>query len=400
MKNHRESSRPKPKITVLAFCLFFLLSLTGCFGNHNQTSSPALSSSRTLTHVVSYEIDKSRGTLIGPTRQVVQRGADAEPVTVVPKVGYYLEWSDNGSTELTRQDKDIQFNITVTALLRGPYDFYFTFEATEGGTIEGPDKQTVMLGGDGEKVKAVPEDGYRFVEWSDGVQTAERDNKNMYSPAYVSEPSSRYFVAKFEREFHRGTYNYNGATGNNTEKEAMIRLEDLGTRVLPVPTRENCTFEGWYSDWHHTIRVADETGKIIVGKDWFYNNRYYTQFNPAGSLYAKWKTDEEIPIYKILLVFVTEIHAELLGTDGNMVKVDYVMTDTEKRLCELITLRMEEYLNAILNETVRFEVDSYFTKEIFTSKDIKRGTTNLGHKIYLDYGVWTDEIPEIQDLIP
>ena len=53
-----------------------------------------------------------------------------------------------------------------------------------------------------------------------------------------------------------------------------------------------------------------------------------------------------------------------------------------------------------MNETVRFEIDSYFTKEIFTSKDINSGTASLGEHIYLDYWVWTERIPEIQDLIP
>lgn len=390
----------KPKIALFSFFLCFLIALTGCFSNNDSAYTPPLTSKSPI-YSVSYSIDESRGRLIGQTRQSVQRGKDASPVTVVPNPGYFLKWSDNGSTELTRQDTNIQHNIRASADLVGPYKMYFSFEATEGGVIEGATKQTVPLGADGEKVTAVPKDGYRFIEWSDGVKTAERDNKKMYSPVYLQDQSSWHIIAKFERDFRRGTYNYNGATGNNTEKDAMIRLEDLGTRSLPVPTREDCVFEGWYSDWHHTIQVTDETGKIIVGEDWFYNNNYYTDyFNPEGNLYAKWRSTKPLPTYKILLVFVTEIHADLVGTDRNMVKVDYIMTETEKKFCELITTRMEEYLNAIFNETVRFIVDSYFTKEVFTTKDIKRGTASLGDKIFLDYAVWTDEIPEIQDLLP
>lgn len=44
-----------------------------------------------------------------------------------------------------------------------------TYEAEEGGSIEGEYEQFIVKGEDAEPVLAVPEDGYVFIEWSDGV---------------------------------------------------------------------------------------------------------------------------------------------------------------------------------------------------------------------------------------
>lgn len=48
--------------------------------------------------------------------------------------------------------------------------------AEDGGTIEGASEQTVEVGGTTETVLAVQEDGYVFVQWSDGVETPSRSD--------------------------------------------------------------------------------------------------------------------------------------------------------------------------------------------------------------------------------
>ncbi len=54
-----------------------------------------------------------------------------------------------------------------------------TYEAGEGGTIQGETSQNVIIGGDAKTVTAVPNEGYEFVKWDDGVTTAARTDKNV-----------------------------------------------------------------------------------------------------------------------------------------------------------------------------------------------------------------------------
>lgn len=58
--------------------------------------------------------------------------------------------------------------------------------AEDGGTIEGVSEQTVEVGGTTEAVLAVQEDGYVFVQWSDGVQTPSRSDIDVREELFVS----------------------------------------------------------------------------------------------------------------------------------------------------------------------------------------------------------------------
>lgn len=55
-----------------------------------------------------------------------------------------------------------------------PDSWTLTYTAGTGGTISGDTPQTVLDGLDGSEVEAVPDEGYEFVEWDDGVTTAAR----------------------------------------------------------------------------------------------------------------------------------------------------------------------------------------------------------------------------------
>ena len=71
-------------------------------------------------------------------------------------------------------------------------DFSLVYYAGEGGTIAevGNDIQVVYRGHDGLPVTAKPNDGYVFVEWSDGVKTALRQEKDVQANLSVT----AYFV--------------------------------------------------------------------------------------------------------------------------------------------------------------------------------------------------------------
>ena len=113
------------------------------------------------------------GTIEGISPQTVNYGADGSLVTAVPNVGYhFVDWSD-GVLTAARTDLDVTANLSVTANFAID-TFTLTYTAGAGGTIEGASPQTVSYGADGSLVTAVPNTGYHFVDWSDGVLTAAR----------------------------------------------------------------------------------------------------------------------------------------------------------------------------------------------------------------------------------
>ena len=69
-------------------------------------------------------------------------------------------------------------NVTVTANF-AINTYTLTYTAGAHGTITGTSPQTVNYGADGTAVTAVPDTGYHFVRWSDGVLTASRTDTHV-----------------------------------------------------------------------------------------------------------------------------------------------------------------------------------------------------------------------------
>jgi len=338
----------------------------------------------------SYLVDETKGTITGNVHQDVEDGKDATEVCVVPALGYrFVKWKDTGSTDPKRQDLNVHNMILGIAIIEGPETCYQSFYAGEGGTLVGDLRQEIPYGGESTTVTAVPDAGYRFLRWSDGDVNPVRKNEK------VSNRFEEKFYAEFVRHERTFELEYNGATCGNDKKEVLITEDNMTDMVLPVPQRENCAFEGWYSDWHLTMQVSDEEGKIVAGKEWFNNEKFHgnkghDRVNKGGKLYAKWRAINTIPTYRILMIFVTEIHTELTGKDGEIIKVDYVMSDFERKYCNQIAKYVAQYLNAIFNATLNFEVDSYFTEQ-----PIK----NIRYNYTLGIVNIKEEIPEAADMV-
>ena len=117
------------------------------------------------------------GYIEGETDQKVSHRQSASTVTAIPRAGYrFVCWSD-GVTTAERNDI-IASNLTVTATFEksgGLYKTYIlNYSAGVGGTVKGEAFQTVYAGYYGSEVVAVPDDGYKFVGWSDGIMTPAR----------------------------------------------------------------------------------------------------------------------------------------------------------------------------------------------------------------------------------
>lgn len=399
-------------MVVFLVCFFVLCSC------HKQIEEPPLEKppfEQENFFLVNYRLELGKGgTFIGETVQRIKEGQSTTPVTLVPDLGYkFLSWklSTNPAeivdTEvLTRVEENVHSDMICIAVFEGPLTCGIKFEASEGGIVEGNLKQKVLYGGKGETVTAIPNKGYRFIGWSDGETEEVRTNDHVTTGALNNSFNDHYkiIMAKFERYQRFFEYEYNEATEGNTEKETTITIDKMSESKLVVPKREGYEFLGWYSDWFHTIQVTDAEGNVIVGEEWFNNDLIFWNItNPDMKLFAKWKPTKQVPKYKILMIYVTEIEADLESTNGEIIPVHYKMTQNEKKMCEMLSSYLEEYLEAMLNSTVDFEVDSYYTKDVLRTEQFYRGTTTLpgGNKLFYDYGIDPKQnmIPEVYEIL-
>ena len=99
-------------------------------------------------------------------------------LAAVPSTGYdFVDWIENGQVVST--EAAYSFPTTSSRDLAARFDlkrYTLTYTAETGGAIQGAAFQTVTHGESGTAVVAVPEEGYRFIKWSDGLQTATRED--------------------------------------------------------------------------------------------------------------------------------------------------------------------------------------------------------------------------------
>ncbi|MCF7838580.1 MAG: hypothetical protein K9N49_08105, partial [Candidatus Marinimicrobia bacterium] len=125
-------------------------------------------------YILTYTADTG-GWVDGESLQYVMHGAVGWAVTAVADAGHaFVQWSDGVATA-TRQDLDVMADLTVAAEF-ALNTYTLTYTAGPDGWIQGETVQTVAHGGNGAPVTAIPDAGYDFVQWSDGVATATRQD--------------------------------------------------------------------------------------------------------------------------------------------------------------------------------------------------------------------------------
>ncbi len=130
-----------------------------------------------LTHDLTYAAGPN-GNVTGILAQTVDHGADGTAVTAEAAPHYhFVDWSD-GSTDRIRQDLSVTANIDVIANFT--MDTYtLKYIAGANGTITGNTDQEVLYNTSGTPVTAVPNQGYGFVKWDDGLLTPYRLDTNV-----------------------------------------------------------------------------------------------------------------------------------------------------------------------------------------------------------------------------
>lgn len=121
-------------------------------------------------HTVSYK-STSGGSISGTAVQQKRYNETTSTVTAVASVGYYfVKWSD-GLTTASRSDRvtaDAEYTAEFAPMM------FLTYKAEEGGSIVGTTTQMLIPGTTGQAVTALPDKGYLFVSWSDGITTPQR----------------------------------------------------------------------------------------------------------------------------------------------------------------------------------------------------------------------------------
>ena len=188
----------------------------------------------------------SGGSISGSSTQAVSYGGNGTQVTAVPDGSHnFSGWSD-GVMTAARTDTNVQANLSVSAsFVFKTYTLSYT--AGSGGSISGSNLQSVNAGSSGSAVTAVPNSGYTFSGWSDGIQTASRTD------ASVSQNLT--LTANFSPVVHTVTYTAGtGGTISGTSSQSVSHGSSA-SQVTAVPNT-GYSFSGW-SDGVNTAARTD-----------------------------------------------------------------------------------------------------------------------------------------------
>ena len=402
-------------------------------------------------YTVTYETD-GNGYIDGESGQNVKFDENGTLVRAIPNEGYeFSEWSD-GVKDASRQDKNIAGNVSVTAkFTKKTFKVKYAALGPAGGRIRGKMDQIVEWGETTETVVAVPQEGYIFIGWSDGVETAERFDEDLrqnlsvtayfgYSVEYkvnnkfggkivgetyqAVKPQENYkeitavpekgyvfcgwddlsmqsnrtdvadkcfeYTAYFEPVEKTFTYNYGDGYGTPTDTSITLNRNSLKDLNFVIPERSGYKFLGWYADGEYVTKVVNENGVYMLG--------YYGLTLETGTLYARWEKEnatEEVPVYKVLFVFVDEVDAVLYSSKAETdIEVKYKMTALDRSLSALTAKQAHYYLNDCFEGRVKFEVDSYYTLDTVGSESF---TCYMGRS-RLIYCTYSKDIKETEPL--
>ncbi len=206
------------------------------------------------TFTLAYDAGE-HGAITGATAQTVDYGTDGTEVTAVPAEHcHFVQWSDGVPTAV-RTDSNVTANLSVTA----EFDVdtrTLAYTAEEHGGIAGQARQTVDYGMAGTQVIAVPETGYHFVQWSDGLLTPARRDTGGVTDISVT--------ASFAINVYTLTYTAGEKGVLFGAASQTVNHGSDGTSVTALPN-EGCHFVQWSDGVITATRTdANVTGNITV----------------------------------------------------------------------------------------------------------------------------------------
>jgi hypothetical protein len=127
----------------------------------------------------------ANGSIAGDTYQLIPHGGNGTPVTVIPDQGYFFTQWDDGITANPRTDLNVTQNKIISTTLSAN-TYTLTYTAGPNGSLSGQTTQTVVHGGNGTPVTAIPNTGFQFIRWSDGIYSNPRTDINVNSNINVT----------------------------------------------------------------------------------------------------------------------------------------------------------------------------------------------------------------------
>ncbi len=181
-------------------------------------------------------------------------------VSATAGTGYHFaNWTVTGGSATFTDANTASTNVTISTPAEICANFTInaytlTYTAGANGTINGTTVQSVNHGADGAAVTAVPDTGYHFTGWSDGILTATRTDTNI--------TGAKSITASFAIDTHTLTYR---AT-NGTISGHAVQTINYGSDGLSVTAVANadCYFLSWSDGLksltrHETNVIADAT---------------------------------------------------------------------------------------------------------------------------------------------
>ena len=174
------------------------------------------------------------GTISGNNEQNVKKEEKTAEVEAVADEGYeFVSWSD-GNTSSKRTDVATS-DMEISAIFKKK-TFVLSYKSEGGGTITGETSQSVNYGDYSSECEAVPNKGYKFVSWDDGVLTEKRKD--------IAKENIEY-KAVFEKIAYSAEYKSGNGGHIAGEPQQSVLYGEETKEVEAVADNEEYYFVSW-----------------------------------------------------------------------------------------------------------------------------------------------------------
>jgi len=223
------------------------------------------------------------GTVTGTTPQTVNHGGNCTALTAVPNENYhFVNWTGTNGFITTTAIPLIVMNVTDDMTITANFAINthtVTFEHGSGGGLSGTVSQMIPHGGDCTQVEAVPDSGYRFVNWTGTGSTA--------NPLTVTNVTGDMVITA---NFEINTYTITFVAGANGEVSGTTpQTVDYGSNCMEVSAIPNTGYHfvnwtgtGGFNSTTNPLTVANVTGDMTITANFAINTYTVTFEHGSG----------------------------------------------------------------------------------------------------------------------